>query len=96
MKNISLYLPESFEWIILRAGVTNAGEVDKILAEPENYIDSSQYLSWERLFTDFLVSATKDDNAGEHVFEKYSPKLILYIISRDNMSCYMDTIIIKH
>lgn len=72
MKNISLYLPESFEWIILRAGVTNAGEVDKILAEPENYIDSSQYLSWERFFMDFLVSATKDDSLRRYRKNKLS------------------------
>ena len=60
MKNISLYLPESFEWIILSSGLIDGKEVEKILETPENYIDSKEYFSWERFFTRLLMQETKD------------------------------------
>lgn len=59
--NISLYLPESFEWIILKSGVVKANNLNEVLANPENYIESSVYFSWERFFTDYLRNATKDN-----------------------------------
>ncbi len=60
-KDISLYLPESFEWLILRSGIVNKTKINDILAQPENYIDSSLYFSWERYFTDLLEKETADD-----------------------------------
>jgi len=45
---ISLFLPESFEWIILASDVLNDSEVRKILADPVEYINSEDYISWER------------------------------------------------
>ena len=60
MKNISLYLPESFEWLILSSGLIDGKEVEKILETPENYIDSKEYFSWERFFTRLLMQETKD------------------------------------
>lgn len=59
--NVGMYLPESFEWIILRSGVIEIKDIDAILAHPEEYIDSGVYFSWERYFTDLLESSTKDD-----------------------------------
>ncbi len=59
-KGIVLYLPESFEWLILNSGVVTEKNLNRILETPEDFIESSQYLSWERFFTDLLVSATKD------------------------------------
>lgn len=50
-----LYLPESFEWIILDSDVLNDSEVRHILQKPEDYIDSDKYFSWERFFTSLLV-----------------------------------------
>lgn len=57
--NICLYLPESFEWIILSSGILNDGEVRRILDNPSEYIDSADYFSWERFFTDELVRRTR-------------------------------------
>ena len=57
-KNISLYLPESFEWIILKSGVISRKEIQTILAEPEQYIDSKEFFSWERYFTRLLTEET--------------------------------------
>lgn len=59
-KNIMLYLPESFEWLILRSGLLRNREVEAALEEPWEYIDSSRYFSWERFFTSLLTEKTKD------------------------------------
>lgn len=60
MDNVHLYLPESFEWIILRSGLIDGNEVKDILNHPEDYADSCKYMSWEQFFTDLLVSYTQE------------------------------------
>lgn len=57
---IVLYLPESFEWLILKSGVVSSVRLNQILESPEEYIESSQYFSWERFFTELLVELTSD------------------------------------
>ena len=57
---IQLYLPESFEWLILSSGVLQDNEVKSILDDPSSYIESRDYFSWERYFTQLLISRTKD------------------------------------
>lgn len=57
-KNIKMYLPESFEWMILNAGVVQEKEIMEILKEPEKYIESQKYFSWERFFTNLLIEKT--------------------------------------
>ena len=58
-KNVCFYLPESFEWIILLSGIVNEPEVEKILSSPSDYIESSQYFSWERFFSALLTEVTQ-------------------------------------
>ena len=58
--NIKLYLPESFEWLLLYADILNKPFIRKRLEEAENYIESEKYFSWERYFTDLLMEETKD------------------------------------
>ncbi len=55
---LHLYLPESFEWLILKSGLFEDGEIKKILKEPYQYIESSQDFSWERFFTKLLTRIT--------------------------------------
>ena len=55
-----IYLPESFEWLILRSGLLEDAEVDEILKSPENHVESQQYFSWERYFTAVLMQKTVD------------------------------------
>ena len=55
-----IYLPESFEWLILRSGLLEDTEVDEILKSPENHVESQQYFSWERYFTAVLMQKTAD------------------------------------
>ena len=50
-QNVHLYLPESFEWLILNSDLLQDKEVRKILENPEDYIDSTEFFSWEQYFT---------------------------------------------
>lgn len=59
-KKIYLYLPESFEWLILNSDIMKQAEVKAILDRPFDYIESSQFMSWEQFFTALLVYETKD------------------------------------
>lgn len=57
--NIQLFLPESFEWMILRSGLIDGNYVKNVLSNPSDYIESRDYFSWERFFTAFLIEQTK-------------------------------------
>ena len=54
-ENLALYLPESFEWLVLSSGILKDTEVAQILQTPSDYIDSKEYFSWERYFTALLI-----------------------------------------
>ena len=58
--NIRLFLPESFEWIILDSGLIKTSELAHILESPADFIDSLDYFSWERYFTHLLIELTKN------------------------------------
>ena len=66
--NIKLYLPESFEWLILCSGLIEGHNVSGQLKHPEEYIESKIYFSWERYFTAQLVELTQES------FLKYAKK----------------------
>lgn len=55
MPNVHLYLPESFEWIILKSEVIRIPDIDILLSETFNYADSEEYFSWEQFFTALLI-----------------------------------------
>lgn len=57
---VTLYLPESFEWLILKSGVIHAAKLADILANPAEYIDSAEYFSWEQFFTELLIQLTSE------------------------------------
>ncbi|MEZ3435668.1 MAG: hypothetical protein K1W34_13795 [Lachnospiraceae bacterium] len=59
-KNLVLYLPESFEWLILLSDVLNDREIMHILDNPYEYIESREYFSWERFFTKLLTEKSED------------------------------------
>lgn len=58
-RRIVLYLPESFEWLILNAGIFDDSELKAILNAPSEYVDSQEFFSWERFFTDLLVKKSR-------------------------------------
>ena len=55
---VVLYLPESFEWLILKAKVVKSKWADQVLEKPWEYVESKTYFSWERLFTAVLIEET--------------------------------------
>lgn len=61
VRNVVLYAPESFEWILLSSNTIPNVNVAAILQQPEKYIDSKEYASWEKFFTTVLTSRTQND-----------------------------------
>ena len=57
---ITLYLPESFEWLVLKSGILGSQTPKEILDHPSDFIESSLYFSWEQYFTDLLIQRTHD------------------------------------
>ena len=86
--NVALYLPESFEWIILKSGVLKISEINEILNNPEDYIDGKEFFSWENFFTYLLKKHTVDNIVFRYSKEKlasgylteYSKKAIFSVL----------------
>lgn len=57
---ITLYLPESFEWLLLKSGILGHRTPTEILRDPSAHIESSEYFSWEQYFNDLIVMLTQD------------------------------------
>lgn len=60
LKQVELFLPESFEWLVLSSGLFDGRELRDMLLHPADYVDSSQFFSWEQFFTAELIKVTKD------------------------------------
>lgn len=58
--SVTLYLPESFEWLILKSGIIRDGHIVDILKDPSKYIDPVSYFSWEQFFTALLMELTTE------------------------------------
>lgn len=57
---ITLCLPESFEWLILKSGVVKADNLQRVLENPEAFIDSEVDSSWEQFFYAYLKQITEN------------------------------------
>lgn len=55
-KEIALFAPESFEWLILQSGIVK--NVEKMLLKPEDFAESTEFFSWEQFFTKLLIEKT--------------------------------------
>lgn len=60
-RKLAIFLPESFEWIILKSGVVKKIDANK-LDHPEQYADSTLYMSWEQYFTELLMETTNESD----------------------------------
>jgi len=60
--NITVCLPESFEWMILKSGLIKSENLENVLSQPADFIDSSIYFSWEQFFTDYLIQNTRNEH----------------------------------
>lgn len=59
-RRITVWMPESFEYLILRSGVVSSGELEEILASVPDYVEAKEHESWEQYFTQLLIRLTKD------------------------------------
>ena len=59
-KSIKLFLPESFEWLVLKSGLFADAEVQQMLLNPAEHIEYSEFFSWEQFFTAELIVRSKD------------------------------------
>ena len=74
--NTVLYAPESFEWLLLSSEAIPNVKTGAILMNPEKYIDSREYISWERFFTAVLTEKTQNDSVWAYSKKKL-PKAYL-------------------
>lgn len=58
--NMTICLPESFEYLVLKSGLLKDKAIEKVLEHPEDHIESARYFSWEQFFTDILIQNSKD------------------------------------
>lgn len=84
---VVLYLPESFEWIILSSGLLDNAEVEKILQAPYDYIDSGKYFSWERFFTALLIDKAQNSylhysktKLNSAYLQEHEKRALLYVL----------------
>lgn len=55
---LAIFLPESFEWLILMSGLIKVEFA--VLDHTEDYADSRRFMSWEQFYTDLLRTLTRD------------------------------------
>lgn len=65
-KNV-LWIPESFEYLILKAGIIDIPDLANILENTSEYVNSEEYFSWERFYTSLLIGSTLN---SEMVYSK--------------------------
>lgn len=59
-ENCFAFVPESFEWVLLKSDVIpNIPELKNILDDTANYVDSKEYMSWERFYSAFIIRETE-------------------------------------
>lgn len=57
-KKIRLFLPESFEWLVLNSSLFADAKTRDMLLHPASYIESATFFSWEQFFTKELIEKT--------------------------------------
>lgn len=58
-ENITVCLPESFEWLLLKSGIVKSEGLGAVLEDPSAHIESASYATWERFFAALLVEPTR-------------------------------------
>ncbi len=89
--SVAVCLPESFEWLLLSSGVVGSTEIDKVLQDPSQYVESAECMSWEQFFTEFLKQQTKgtpfaykkESLAEAYMVEENASKIIALIACRN-------------
>lgn len=85
-----LCLPESFEWLILKSGLIHGEHIAEMLEAPSEFIESSEYFSWENFFEKYLTEHTvgtpfqyaKKELADAYLNKTNSDKIIAEIYNK--------------
>ena len=59
-KGSYVWTPESFAYLVLQSGIVQAEGLSEIMENPGDFIESSEYSSWERFFTCLLDNLTRN------------------------------------
>lgn len=94
-KECIMWLPESFEYLLLESGIVKIPDLEDILKNTWKYVDSREFLTWERFYTTLLIEFSKNtkfayskselndyyksENSKKRI-EKRMPKEILQIL----------------
>ena len=72
-RRISLWMPESFEYLILKSDIFKSEKLSQILDNIPEYVDCEKYESWEKFFTELLVMLTADkvEKYSKHTLNAY-------------------------
>lgn len=72
-QRIAIWMPESFEYLILKSGLFPSGELSEILEATSDYVECKKYESWERFFTELLVEMTSETpyKYTKHILNDY-------------------------
>lgn len=89
-----LFTPESFEWLLLNSNVLNEPYITEVLKAPYNYIESSEFFSWEKYFTDLLNKATKESNIMP--YNKSNNKSLKIFTTGNNMKRVIESSDLKY
>ena len=65
---IVLWIPESFEYLLLKAKVIDFDGLNEILENTYNFVECSKFSSWERFFTSLAI----ENSSKEHKYKKNS------------------------
>ncbi|MCD8131490.1 MAG: translation initiation factor 2 [Lachnospiraceae bacterium] len=55
-----LWLPESFEYMILKSGILEMPDISGMLEKTYDYADSEKFVTWEKFYTDLLIQRTRN------------------------------------
>lgn len=89
--HFDLYCPESFEWLILKSGLIKTRGINELLEQPEAYIESLDYFSWEKFFEKYLIDITLDSpyayskaNLAEVYYHRHNAEKIIAELFEEN------------
>lgn len=88
------FTPESFEWLLLNSNILNEPYITEVLKAPYNYIESSEFFSWEKYFTDLLNKATKESNIMP--YNKSNNKSLKIFTTGNNMKRVIESSDLKY